>query len=442
MEAPVTIERLSYGNAGIGHTGAGKTLFVEDAVPGDTVLVQIDEEKQRYASAHITEIVESSPHRVQPPCPYVGECGGCPWQQVAYEAQLEAKRDNVVSALVRTAHLSEAHAQEVVSPCLADGRGFGYRNKIEFGAAFTEGKGFDLGFRKSSSHAFVTPDRCMIAHKEIERSAKALKGSLRFLQGKGDLGIFRVGIRHSTRTGDLELALWTKPGSFPRSLAARTLRDSFKASSIVRVVAEEGKARAVKQVEALYGKGSWEERLGPARYKTSAPSFFQVNTEQAEKLVDLVIEKLDLETGAVVADLYAGGGTFSIPLALTGCEVIAVESLASSVRDLRRNAESNGVSLEVIGGDSARELPELGFLDALVVDPPRAGLAEGVAASIAATGPNKLAYVSCDPSTWARDVVRLDESGYSLREAVPVDLFPQSYHCEIVSLFERRGGLS
>ena len=148
-------------------------------------------------------------------------------------------------------------------------------------------------------------------------------------------------------------------------------------------------------------------------------------------------EGLGLEEGAYVADLYAGGGTFSVPLAAAGADVVAVESAGSSVRDLRRNAERAGVDIEVIGGDAARELPDLGELDALVVDPPRAGLAPGVVDSIARAAPARVAYVSCDPQTWARDVALFETAGYRLAAATPVDLFPQTYHVEVVSIFTR-----
>ena len=181
----------------------------------------------------------------------------------------------------------------------------------------------------------------------------------------------------------------------------------------------------------------WEEKLCDARFFTAAPSFFQVNTAQAEKLVNLVIEGLEIEQGMYIADLYAGGGTFSIPMARLGADVVAVEVAGSSIRDLRRNAEVNNVELEAICGDTAVELPELGELDALVVDPPRSGLAKGVVGQIAAAAPARVAYVSCDPQTWARDVALLEGEGYRLARATPVDMFPQTYHVEVASIFER-----
>ena len=163
-----------------------------------------------------------------------------------------------------------------------------------------------------------------------------------------------------------------------------------------------------------------------------------MNTAQAAKLVDKVMEGLGGVDGKFVADLYAGGGTFSIPLAMAGADVVAVESARSSVRDLRFNADANGVYVDVVGGDAARELREIGQLDALVVDPPRAGLADSVPGDIAAAAPEAVAYVSCNPSTWARDVARFMEQGYDLQLATPVDLFPQTYHVEVVSIFKRR----
>ena len=203
-------------------------------------------------------------------------------------------------------------------------------------------------------------------------------------------------------------------------------------------MADPGKARKIKGVETLDGRGYWRDRIGDAQFSTQAPSFFQVNTAQAAKLVDKVMEGLGGVDGKFVADLYAGGGTFSIPLAMAGADVVAVESAGSSVRDLRFNADANGVYVDVVGGDAARELRELGQLDALVVDPPRAGLADSVPGDIAAAAPEAVAYVSCNPSTWARDAARFMEQGYDLQLATPVDLFPQTYHVEVVSIFKRR----
>ena len=446
MEETLRIERMGNGAEAVGRLASGKAVFVAGGAPGDAVRVEVVEEKASFARARIVAVEEPSPLRAEPRCPHGDACGGCPWQHLSYEAQLEAKRANVVGALVHTARLEAARAEDLVRPCLPSKRQWGYRNKLELGAARAENGEFLLGFHREGTHEIATPAVCPLAHDAVAKAPKALRGALRFAQGSADLGIFRVGVRHSVRTRETEIALWTKPGAFPRAHVAKTLKSALKATSIVRVLADPGRARKIKGVETLDGKGCWGEELAGARFLTSAPSFFQVNTAQAEKLAAEVVDGLGGRMGEegpegldglLVADLYAGGGTFSVPLARAGADVIAIEAAGSSVRDLRRNAEMNGVDIEVVGGDAARELPELGGLDALVVDPPRAGLADGVAESIAEAAPARVAYVSCNPATWARDVARFEQNGYRLARAQPVDLFPQTHHVEVASLFER-----
>lgn len=436
MNPTVDIKRMSYGTAAVGQLPDGKTVFVEDAAPGDRVTVEVVEEKPSFSRARIVDIVEASPDRVAPASEADALAGTAPWQHLSYDAQLREKRANIVSALVRTAHLDAGRAEELVAECLPSKRQWGYRNKVELGCATGADGLLEVGFYRGGTNELVSVPSTRLAHKAIERSPKALRGALRYAQGTRDLGIYRIGVRHSLATGDLEIALWTRPGSFPRGLFAKTLSTALKATSVVRVLADEGKARKVKGVEILEGRGVWREKVGDASFTTTAPSFFQVNTAQAACLVDAVLEGLGDIDGAFVADLYAGGGTFSIPLAKAGADVVAVESAGSSVRDLRRNADANDVDIEVVGGDAARELEDLEGIEALVVDPPRAGLADGVPAQIAELEPERVAYVSCNPATWARDVERFGLAGYRLRSVQPVDMFPQTYHVEIASIFE------
>ena len=433
MKHTVEIERMAYGADAIGHLADGKTVFVEGGAPGDVATVEITEDKGSFARATIVELSETSSLRVRPESPIDQACGTAPWQHLSYSAQCAAKRDNVVGALVHTAHFDQDRAQAVVAKCVGSKREWNYRNKLELGCGHDAGGKFVLGFFREGANELVPAESSHLAHKQIERAPKALGGAIRYAQGNQDLGIFRVGVRHSLATGELEVALWTKPGAFPRNLFAKTLSTACKTTSIVRVLADPGKARKIKGVEILDGRGYWRERIGEAEFSTQAPSFFQVNTAQAGKLVDVVMQGLGDLGDMYVADLYAGGGTFSIPLALAGADVVAVESAGSSVRDLRFNAENNGVDIDVVGGDAARELAGLGELDALVVDPPRAGLAESVVGDIAAAMPARVAYVSCDPITWARDIARFEANGYVLDSATPVDMFPQTYHVETVS---------
>lgn len=430
------IESLAYGGAAIGHLENGKTVFVQGAAPGDTVLAKIVSDKGKYAEAEVLEVYEEGSARTQPACPWAAVCGGCSWQHIAYSAQLQAKRNAVVSSLVRIGKFSAETAENLVAPTQSSRRELGYRNKLELACTHNKQGRLTLGYHAAHSNDVVSVDSCPLVHKAIQGAPKAIQGALRYLEGSSNLGIFRVGVRHSMRTKACEIALWTEPGAFPRQAVAKTLASALHTTSIVRVIASPGSARKVKNVEVLSGNGYWEEDLAGFTMRVSAPSFFQVNTGQAEVLQNLVCEGLQVTENDSVADLYSGVGTFTLPLALRAEEVVAVESSGPAVRDLRRNADLAGVWVDVVGGDSAREIANLDAIDALVVDPPRAGLAEGVAESIASVGPRRVAYVSCDPATWARDAAKLCNCGYSLISATPVDLFPQTYHVETVSIFE------
>lgn len=429
---------MAYGASAVAHDANGKTLFVDGGAPGDVAEVRIIEEKPTYARARIEELIEPSGLRAggSPAC--AAACGGCPWAHLSYEAQCAAKRDNVVDALTRIGHVDAARADELVGSCVPSKRQWGYRNKLELGAQANGQGRLAIGMFIEGSHELAPIASCPLANKHIEKAPKALQGALRFAAGSGSLGIFRVGIRSSVRTKSTEVALWTPPSAFPRAHVANTLSKSGKYTSIVRVLADPGKARKVKKVERLAGAGCWEEELCGARFLTSAPSFFQVNTAQAETLVKGALEALGDVEGMFIADLYAGGGTFSIPLALAGADVVAVEAASSSVSDLRRNADCNGVFIDAVCGDAARELPRLGTLDALVVDPPRAGLAESMIRAIVKARPRAIVYVSCNPATLARDIERFEQTGYRAQRITPVDMFPQTYHVETVTILSRQ----
>lgn len=439
MSEIVNIERMGYGAAAIGHLASGKTVFVDGAAPGDACEVRVVEEKPTYARAELVAVVRPSDERVPLDARRCAGSGipGAPWAHLAYGAQLAAKRQNLVEALVRVGKMERTAVEGLVAACVPSKREWGYRNKVEL-AAFTDTAGrFALGMHEAGSDEVVAVADAPLANRLLEKAPKALTGALRFLQGAGDLGIYRVGARASLRTKSIEVALWTAPSAFPRTAVAKTLQDALRATSVVRVVAEPGAARKVKKVEALEGSGFWKEELAGISFAVSAPSFFQVNTAQAERLVQLVMEGLHLKEGQLVADLYAGAGTFSLPMAQAGAEVIAIELEGSSVRDLRRNAQFNGCDVEIIGDDVARALPEIGAVDAAVVDPPRSGLAKEVVRAIADAAPTRLAYVSCDPQTFARDAAALRAHGFALEQATPVDMFPQTFHQETVGIFTR-----
>ncbi len=430
-----TIERLAYGGDAIAHLDDGRTAFVSGAVPGDVVEAEVVDERERFVKARTVEVLEASPSRVAPPCPYFGACGGCSWQHVSYAAQLEAKRLSVVDSLARIARIE--NADELVRDTIPSPNEYGYRNKIEL-VADPASRRLTLGMHRAGSDEVVPIDECLLLPAKRRRAPKALSGALRYVAGESDLGIIRVGLRMGTHTRDLEIAVWTAPGQFPRGPAAKTLASALPSTSIVRVLSKgPSKERRVTGVEVLSGKGFWRERLAGSDFAISAPSFFQVNTKAAEKLVTLALEELGADGSDRVLDLYAGAGTFTLPLAERAGETVAVEAAGSAVRDLRRNLESVGAWADVVGGDATRELPTLGRFDLALVDPPRGGLTVEAARALAGTRARTIVYVSCDPATLARDAAVLIEAGYALTSATPVDLFPQTFHVETVARFER-----
>ena len=268
---------------------------------------------------------------------------------------------------------------------------------------------------------------------------KALSGALGYLAGSQDLALERVGIRSSKRTGEVEVALWTETGSFPRKHVAKVIGDALPASSIVRVMMKGPKAaRRVAGVECLSGKGFWTEKVAGEAMNLSAPSFFQVNTRGAEKLVACALDGLGVEPDDEAMDLYCGAGTFTLPLAHRAGFVSAVESYGPAVRDLRRNLERAGIgNVDAIGGDAGLEFPDTDA-DVIIVDPPRAGLAKEVVEKLSAQPARAIAYVSCDPATLARDIARFEELGtFSPAAITPHDLFPQTFHVESVALLSR-----
>ena len=436
----LTIERMTYGPDAIAHDEAGKTVFVSGAVAGDIVEAELVSDGTSFSRARATSVLEPSPDRVPSPWPLAAALGCAPWASIAYPAQLAAKRSNVVDALTRVGHIEDA--EPLVAPCDAPDSPWRYRNKAEL-AFVREGRRAMLGMYAPDGTTVVKVDDFpLLDVPERGRESKLVKnvsGALAYLAGSHELQIERVGIRRSSRTGDVEVAIWTPTGAFPRAQARRVLED-VHASSIVRVMTKgPQKARRVAGVERLLGAGSWSERVAGGTMRLSAPSFFQVNTAGAERLVELVLAALEPGGDDVAMDLYSGAGTFTLPLARACAFVDAVESYGPAVRDLRRNLEDARLdNVEAVGGDAGREFPD-DEADVIVVDPPRAGLGQDVVRQLSEQPARAIAYVSCDPATLARDLARFRELGTFEPESVtPVDLFPQTFHVETVTKLVRR----
>ena len=437
----VTIERMGFGPEAVAHLKSGKAVFVEGGAPGDVLAIELTEEKHSFARARITEVKEPAACRVAPTWAEPSSQGVAPWQHLAYETQLAAKTDNVVAALSRTAGFGDERAAALVRPCLGSKRQWGYRNKIELGAAFDAAGMFQLGFHDEGCQDVVASAMCPVAYKQIERAPKALRGALRFAQGADDLGIFRVGVRHSVRTHSTEVALWTTPAAFPRGHVANILKGSFKATSIVRVLADPGRARKIKGVEVLDGKGFWEEKLLGFTFRVAAPSFFQVNTAQAEVLYQTGKDMLGaLNPSASVLDLYCGIGTIGSFIAGRSQTLHGVDSVGQAIADAKQAAQRNGFTDAHFTTAKAeiwlpKWLQKGNRADVAIIDPPRKGCDRKLLDALVDARIPRILYISCNPATLARDLATLSKY-YTIGSVQPVDLFPQTSHVENVVVLE------
>lgn len=427
----LTIQSLAHGGDGVSRLPDGRTVFVPYSCPGDEITATITEDHGRWARATIDAIEVPSPDRVTPPCPYFGTCGGCNWQHVAYSAQIAAKRQTLIDALTRIGRITSPDVAETIpSPAL-----YGYRNKIEL--TVTPGERPVLGFLRAQTNEVLAIDACPLLPKRSAKLPRSLSGAVRFIASRGAEGIVRASVRVSA-SGEVAVDLWTHPGPFPRAAASRVLAESVGARTVTRTIVRDVEHRDVSQVEVLAGPGVWHESLERDHYSVSAPSFFQVNTSAAVALRTCAIDMLGADGAMRVADLYAGAGTFTLPLARAAGEVVAVESSRFALADLRENLAAADLDADVVPGDAAYALPDLGHLDAALIDPPRAGISDKAMRALEGARIPRIVYVSCDPATLARDVARLADAGYAATRFVPVDLFPQTYHLETVALLELR----
>jgi 23S rRNA (uracil1939-C5)-methyltransferase len=402
----VQLTTMAHGGDALGRH-EGKVVFVPYAIPGETVRARIIVDKGHYAFAQLVEVIEPSRHRVDPPCPYFGQdkCGGCQWQHIAYDTQLQLKGEILAEQLERIGDVAEPPVRST----LPDESGWMYRNHAQFRPA----RGGGLGFQKASGDDVIAIDYCMILHPLLSD-----------LYGLIDLdveGLIRLVLRVGTATGD-RLIGFEMEEDMPPALVLD------EAVSCVMLLNEGGYAN-------LVGDNMITEVVAGHSYRVSASSFFQVNTPQAAQLVRLAMAYLDLHGDETVLDAFCGVGLFTLHLAERADLVVAVESSPSAVDDLMENTQDQS-NVEIIEGAVEDVLPEITVpLDAALLDPPRGGVDRFALDALVELEPERIAYVSCDPATLARDARRLRSGGYRLAETQPVDMFPQTYHVESVSLF-------
>ena len=419
------IEKAIYGGAGLARAD-GKAVFVPFALPGELVETHITEDRTSYANAELDAVLEASPERVSQACQYFGECGGCHYQHASYAAQVEMK----VQILRET--LERAHLREIPPIAVVQGEPLGYRNRIRL---HVDRASSQMCYKKRGSHENLAVNECPIAAPVLEEALKTVQAKAK----EWRLGECFEGIEFFTNPEQSEVlvTLWSGRGRDEVRSELKRLWPEMAAS--VRNIAgaavlssERGQQQSKMLAQA--GEQALTYQAAGRDYRVSLGSFFQVNRFLIDSLVDLVIADSE---GAVAWDLYAGVGLFARALAARFKSVVAVESAASSVRNLRHNLGEGSQRVVAVGTlDFLRRARAEGKArpDFVVVDPPRAGLGKEVTALLAEIRPAHVTYVSCDPATLSRDLKSLLDSGYHLTNMHMVDLFPQTFHLESVAM--------
>jgi 23S rRNA (uracil1939-C5)-methyltransferase len=443
----VAIHGLGSSGEGVGRY-EGLTVFVPGGAPGDKLRAKVAEVKKNYARGVLVEVVEPSPDRVVPPCPFVGECGGCQLQHIAYPAQLELKRQQVADAIERIGKLEGV----TVHPTVGMGDPWHYRNKAQFPVGARSGR-VVAGFFAPGTHRIVDIEQCEIQHplgNQIMAVVKELAGKygVAIYDERAHRGVLRhVLARVGRGTGEAMAVLVTNGPEFPNSAKiARDLMERIPAivSVVQNINPEQTNVVLGRKNKLLAGKDHIIDHIGDLEFAISPVSFFQVNPAQTEMLYGKALEYAGLNGGERVLDIYCGIGTISLFLARKAAEVIGVEVVPEAIENARENAERNGVAnARFICGDAAVEMPRLAQEgvrpDVIVVDPPRKGCDEPVLRAMAETGPERIVYVSCNPASLARDLAMLRELGYRTLEVQPVDMFPHTAHVECCALLVREG---
>ena len=446
----IAVERLALGGRGIGHLGDVVT-FVDGAVPGDRVRARVTRRKPRFLEARCEEILEPSPDRVDAPCAHfrAGECGGCRFQDLSYERQLDAKETQVRETLAHLGGFSEF----VVHPIVGSPDRFRYRNKMEF-TFHPDADGLPvLGLHRRGDFRRVFPlDDCWIASpltsevvrftRELARRyrwaayhAVAHTGTVRFLVVRhlplSDQAMVNLVVAREPVPG---LEEWAE-GVAGLDARIRSVVLNFNESRAN--VAQGDPARE----RVLRGERTIEETLLGFTFTASAATFLQTNSRQAEVLYRAALEAAELTGTERVLDLYSGAGTITLALAARSAHVVGVEVVADAVAESQANARRNGIeNVSFLLGEARdwlRDWPHPWKPEVAVVDPPRAGLHPKVVRDLAEFGPRRIVYVSCNPASLSRDLADFAGRGYRLESVAPFDLFPHTPHIECVARLSR-----
>jgi len=420
----VAIESVAFKGYGVARVH-GKVVFVPYTVTGDKAWIEVVEDKKKYSMGRVVEIIEPSPWRGTPPCPYFGSCGGCQWQHIDYLAQGKLKKEILRDILERLGRLEEIPSiRTMLSP-----KPYDYRIRIQLKV-----KGKAIGYYQERSHRIVEIDRCPISHPLVNQIIQELREESAAL-----LRMEEIEINVSPEEGRGVVLF------HPRSCDRRTehfMKKFLQGHPVLRGIALSRKGGFNFFGDPALNLTIHLSQEGEKRHlklRISPGSFSQVNPEQNQALIQTVLQFSEVNKGDRVLDLYAGVGNLTLPLAIGARGVLGIEENRMAVEDARSNAERNRVTnCEFIQGrvEDVLEHWEREKPDLVVLDPPRTGC-KTVLDQVAKLKPKKIVYVSCEPTTFSRDFHLFSESGYQLQGLSLIDMFPQTYHMEVVGLLKQ-----
>jgi 23S rRNA (uracil1939-C5)-methyltransferase len=422
MQVTFSIHGLGSSGEGVGYF-KGYTIFVDGALPGETILAQLTDCRKTYGFAKLISIMVPSPDRVKPPCPLFGKCGGCQLQHLSYEKQIVAKTQKVSDAISRIGQIDPS----IVQPCISSPLTLSYRNKIQLPVL-----GTTLGLYAKNSHQLIPVDHCMI-HCEL--------GETVFQKIKKIIQQYPTELRHvliksAISTQEALVILVTTQTEPPLEIAEKIKEEISPVKGVIHNI-HTGKENVILGdiYQTLIGSPQIIEKLCGLTFSISAASFFQVNPLQAEQLYLKALELANLKSTDIVLDAYCGVGTISLIFAKQAKKVIGVECVPEAIFDAQENAKRNHITnVEFTCANSEDFIHTLNHVDLLILNPPRKGADPSFWEGLKKLKPKKIIYISCDPATLARDLRILESKGFKTMIVQPFDMFPQTAHVECIAL--------
>ena len=446
-EFRLEIESISSQGSGVGHFN-GMTVFVDGAVTGDLILAHVIKAKSTYCIAIIKEIIRPSEHRIECDCPVFSRCGGCAFRQIEYSHELEMKRKAVEDALKRIGRI-EISVDEILST----GKKERYRNKGIYPVAIDARGKTVIGFYAKKSHRIADNRDCLLAPEEFEKILTIVarwcaEFGVSIYEEQEHRGLLRnIFLRKAFATNRIMVCLVINGDVIPSGdiLIQRLIQSDASIKSIVLNINKDKTNVALgKECKTLFGADFIDDELCGLKFRISPLSFFQVNPAGAEIVYAKAKEFASLKSGDIILDLYCGTGTIGLSMASECKEVIGVEIVPEAIENAKENAALNGIkNARFICADAeeaAKVFESEGLTpDCVILDPPRKGCSKETVSTVARMNPSRIVYVSCDPSTLARDCKRFAELGYVVKKATAVDMFPRTRHVETVTLITRVG---